>query len=165
MSAKPKLAHVVLQTGQPQVMREWYCTVLDGSVVYEDDALCFITFDEEHHRVALLSPQQHVAVEKVVELLERVGHVYRAWGDDVDVLPGSGRQLRRDADRQLRHPRRGHQLHARRRVRGRFGGPAFDPETMLAERRGGAPVEELIGRSWSLKADLAHPMSVLTASS
>ena len=56
MSAKPKFAHVVLQTGQPGEMRDWYCTVLDGHVVYEDAALTFITFDEEHHRVAPLHP-------------------------------------------------------------------------------------------------------------
>ena len=56
MSAKPKFAHVVYQTGQPQEIRDWYCTVLDGHVVYTDEALSFITFDEEHHRVALLHP-------------------------------------------------------------------------------------------------------------
>src|SRR5450631_2506701 len=56
MSAKPKFAHVVFQTGQPGEMRDWYCTVLDGHVVYEDAALTFITFGEEHHRVALLHP-------------------------------------------------------------------------------------------------------------
>ena len=63
MSAKPKFAHVVFQTGQPQEMRDWYCTVLDGHVVYQDQALCFITFDDEHHRVALLTPPMptHVA--------------------------------------------------------------------------------------------------------
>ena len=56
MSATPKFAHVVYQTGQPDSMRDWYCTILDGHVVYEDKALTFITFDDEHHRVALLHP-------------------------------------------------------------------------------------------------------------
>ena len=56
MSASPKFAHVVFQTGQPEQMRDWYCTVLDGHVVYQDQVLCFITYDDEHHRVALLSP-------------------------------------------------------------------------------------------------------------
>ena len=40
-------------------------------------------------------------------------------------------------------------------------GPAFDPEAMLAARRGGASVEELIGRAWSLQAGLPDPMSIL----
>ena len=56
MSASPKFAHVVFQTGQPNQMRDWYCAVLDGHVVYQDQALCFITYDDEHHRVALMSP-------------------------------------------------------------------------------------------------------------
>ena len=40
-------------------------------------------------------------------------------------------------------------------------GPAFDPEAMLAARHGGASVEELTGRAWSLRAGLPDPMTVL----
>lgn len=54
--ARPKFAHVVLQTSQKAQMRDWYCTVLDAHVVFENELLCFLTFDEEHHRIALLSP-------------------------------------------------------------------------------------------------------------
>ena len=54
--AKPKFAHIVFQTAKPQEMRDWYCTVLDAHIVYQDETLSFLTFDEEHHRVALLHP-------------------------------------------------------------------------------------------------------------
>ncbi|WP_216892851.1 VOC family protein [Nocardia alni] len=54
MTATPKFAHVVLQTSRLGEMRDWYCTVLDAHVVYEGHGLCFITFDDEHHRVAFL---------------------------------------------------------------------------------------------------------------
>jgi len=54
MTSTPKFAHVVLQTSRLEEMRDWYCTVLDAHVVFEGHGLCFITFDEEHHRVALL---------------------------------------------------------------------------------------------------------------
>jgi|GEM_PF-6517337 catechol 2,3-dioxygenase-like lactoylglutathione lyase family enzyme len=54
--SKPKFAHNVFQTAQPEAMRDWYCTVLDAHVVYEDATLTFLTFDDEHHRVALLHP-------------------------------------------------------------------------------------------------------------
>ena len=37
-------------------MRDWYCTVLDAHVAYEDATLTFRTFDDEHHRIALLYP-------------------------------------------------------------------------------------------------------------
>ena len=49
-----KLAHVVFQTNRMKEMREWYCTVLGGHVIYENAHLCFVTYDDEHHRVALI---------------------------------------------------------------------------------------------------------------
>ncbi|MDF3313262.1 VOC family protein [Rhodococcus sp. T2V] len=61
MTATPKFAHVVLQTSRLEEMRDWYCTVLDAHVVYEGHGLCFITFDEEHHRVALLGAPVELA--------------------------------------------------------------------------------------------------------
>lgn len=56
MKVTPKFAHFVLKTNRLPAVRDWYCTVLDGHVVYENGALCFITFDDEHHRIALLAP-------------------------------------------------------------------------------------------------------------
>ena len=47
-----KLAHIVFQTNRIPEMRDWYCSVLGAHVVYEDDHLCFVTYDDEHHRVA-----------------------------------------------------------------------------------------------------------------
>jgi len=47
-----KLAHVVFQTNRIPQMRDWYCAVLDARVIYEDARLCFVTYDDEHHRVA-----------------------------------------------------------------------------------------------------------------
>ncbi|GES35184.1 biphenyl-2,3-diol 1,2-dioxygenase 2 [Rhodococcus aetherivorans] len=61
MTSTPKFAHVVLQTSRFDEMRDWYCTVLDAHVVYEGHGLCFITFDEEHHRVALLGAPVELA--------------------------------------------------------------------------------------------------------
>jgi catechol-2,3-dioxygenase len=49
-----KLAHVVFQTNRMKEMRDWYCTVLGGHVVYENPHLSFVTYDDEHHRVAFL---------------------------------------------------------------------------------------------------------------
>lgn len=56
MSATPKFAHVVLQTSRLEEMRNWYCALLDGHVVFEGHGLSFVTFDEEHHRIAFLEP-------------------------------------------------------------------------------------------------------------
>ena len=49
-----KLAHVVFQTNRIPAMRDWYCAVLGGRVVYENEHLSFVTYDDEHHRVAFV---------------------------------------------------------------------------------------------------------------
>jgi catechol-2,3-dioxygenase len=32
----------------------WYCTVLGAEVVHSDETLAFLTYDDEHHRVAVV---------------------------------------------------------------------------------------------------------------
>ena len=54
MTTAPNFAHVVFETDQLKTMRDWYCELLEGHVVYEGHGLCFITHDDEHHRIALL---------------------------------------------------------------------------------------------------------------
>jgi catechol 2,3-dioxygenase-like lactoylglutathione lyase family enzyme len=49
-----KLAHIVFQTNRMPAMRDWYCSVLGGRVIYENPHLCFVTYDDEHHRVAFI---------------------------------------------------------------------------------------------------------------
>ncbi len=57
-TARPeKLAHVVLRTESVEAMRDWYVAVLGGTVTHESQGspkLCFITYDDEHHRIALV---------------------------------------------------------------------------------------------------------------
>ena len=55
MSPK-KLSHIVLQTNHRQRMIEWYCTVLGAELLYEGPNISFISYDDEHHRVAFLDP-------------------------------------------------------------------------------------------------------------
>jgi catechol-2,3-dioxygenase len=49
-----KLAHIVLKTPRMPEMITWYTTVLDAKVVFADRRIAFLTYDEEHHRVALI---------------------------------------------------------------------------------------------------------------
>jgi len=44
-------AHFVLRTANLRPMVEWYCTVLNAHVVFENAIGAFITYDDEHHRV------------------------------------------------------------------------------------------------------------------
>ncbi|MEV0247423.1 VOC family protein [Nocardia sp. NPDC050712] len=186
MPAKPKFAHVVFQTGQPQQMRDWYCTVLDGHVVYQDQALCFITFDDEHHRVALLTPpvpQQrkspttasvhHVAYtfEHLDDLLSRY-ELLRDQGVTPAVCIAHGVTTSlyyQDPDGNFVEmqidnfaaPEDATAYMLGPEYAGDSVGPGFDPEAMLTARRGGATVDELTNRAWSLPAGLPDPLSVL----
>ncbi|MEO7674660.1 MAG: VOC family protein [Pyrinomonadaceae bacterium] len=48
-----KLAHIVYRTRRFEQMLEWYKTVFGARVQYQNPALCFITYDDEHHRFLL----------------------------------------------------------------------------------------------------------------
>jgi catechol-2,3-dioxygenase len=57
MTVRPiRLAHIVFLTADLQKMIDWYCTVLGAEVVNRNDAIAFLTYDDEHHRIALISP-------------------------------------------------------------------------------------------------------------
>jgi catechol-2,3-dioxygenase len=49
-----KFAHFVLRTGQIDKMAAWYQTVLNARIVFRDERLCFLSYDDEHHRLALI---------------------------------------------------------------------------------------------------------------
>jgi len=48
-------AHFVVRTSNFDAMRHWYQTVLNAHVVHDDGRLCFMTYDDEHHRLALVN--------------------------------------------------------------------------------------------------------------
>src|ERR1700722_11498498 len=55
MASPVKLSHIVLQTNDIPAVRDWYLAVLGGEVVHQDPHLCFLAYDDEHHRIALLN--------------------------------------------------------------------------------------------------------------
>jgi len=50
-----RFVHVVYRTRQFDKMIDWYQAVLDCKVQYRTPVLAFLTYDEEHHRVALIN--------------------------------------------------------------------------------------------------------------
>src|SRR5215831_18717789 len=56
MASPSKLSHLVLQTNRRRAMIDWYCTVLEAEILYEAERISFISYDDEHHRVAFLDP-------------------------------------------------------------------------------------------------------------
>jgi catechol-2,3-dioxygenase len=56
MASPKKLSHLVLQTNRRREMVDWYCTVLGAEILHENEHICFISYDDEHHRVAFIDP-------------------------------------------------------------------------------------------------------------
>lgn len=51
--APAKLAHVVRRTARFDELVAWYETVLAARVVHSDGVIAFLTYDDEHHRIAI----------------------------------------------------------------------------------------------------------------
>jgi catechol-2,3-dioxygenase len=49
-----KLAHVVLRTNNFKAMVEYYTAFLGAHIIYENEFLAFISYDDEHHRIAII---------------------------------------------------------------------------------------------------------------
>ncbi|KAL7620175.1 hypothetical protein AAE478_009168 [Parahypoxylon ruwenzoriense] len=50
-----RMAHVVLRTPRHKPMTAFYTAFLGGNVVLETPAITFLTYDDEHHRIAIVA--------------------------------------------------------------------------------------------------------------
>ncbi|MEM6534238.1 MAG: VOC family protein [Pseudomonadota bacterium] len=51
--APAKLAHIVFRTSRYEEMIQWYKTVLEAEIVMGSPMVTFLTYDDEHHRIAI----------------------------------------------------------------------------------------------------------------
>lgn len=173
--AKPtKFAHVVYQTRRFDEMVAWYQTVFEASVVYQNPALAFLTYDEEHHRFAfanldLLAPDSVEAGPGSKVGVNHVAYTYANLGDLLDnyarlkqhgITPywpihhgitmslyyrdpyGNRMEFQVDACTV-------EEANAFMRSEAFAANPigvTIDPEALLAQYRGGIPVEQLLAR-------------------
>ena len=186
MPATPKFAHVVYQTGQPEAMRDWYCRVLDAHVVFANPAITFLTFDDEHHRVALLHAPALVRKTPATAAVHHTAYTFAS----LDELLARYERLRDDGIRpavcvahgvtsslyyrdpdgnfvELQVDAFGDADAATAYMHGpEFTadpvGPAFDPDEWLRRRRAGAPASDLLTRAWCADANLPPALFVLT---
>jgi len=56
-----KLSHLVIRTSDMARLRSWYLTVLSAQVSYENELVCFATYDDEHHRIGIVQLPQSAA--------------------------------------------------------------------------------------------------------
>ena len=86
MASPTKLAHVVYMTRRFDEMLSWYQKVFEAKAQYQNPALAFLTYDDEHHRfafanMAVFNPN---GVETNVAAgvgVNHVGYTYSNLGD------------------------------------------------------------------------------------
>jgi catechol 2,3-dioxygenase-like lactoylglutathione lyase family enzyme len=76
-----KFAHFVLRTGQIDKMAEWYQRVLGARLVFRDEHLCFLSYDDEHHRLALIQIPGLAPRDPEAAGTDHVAYSYRDLGE------------------------------------------------------------------------------------
>lgn len=90
-----KLAHIVYRTNRFDEMLEWYQQVFGAKVQLQNPALAFLTWDDEHHRIALanlavLKPDLSEPAQKGMTGVDHVAYTYTS----IDHLFENYRQLK-----------------------------------------------------------------------
>lgn len=73
-----KLSHVVCLTSQLDAMRNWYLTVLNAQVAFESPQLCFLRYDDEHHRIGLIYQPDLVRQSEGTAVVDHYSFTYRS---------------------------------------------------------------------------------------
>ena len=74
-------AHFVLRSANMQPMVDWYSTVLNMHVVKRNDFICFLTYDDEHHRLAIVNIAGLHAPDPKSWGLAHVAYTFRNVGE------------------------------------------------------------------------------------
>ena len=85
-----KFAHVVLKTGNFDAVIAWYAAVLNARVAFRSDFIAFLTYDDEHHRVAVIDAAGSPAPDEAAAGVHHIAYTYAGLGE----LLGTYRRLK-----------------------------------------------------------------------
>jgi len=167
--APAKLAHIVRRTARFEEMIAWYETVLAARVVHGDGMLAFLTYDDEHHRIAIAripgiedGPEMAAGTDHVAFTHADLGDLLNTWarlkGEGIEPYwclnhgpttsmyfkdpDGNKVELQIDNfDTDETNRWMGSGEFAQNPI-----GIIFEPEELLARYRGGEPLETLLRR-------------------
>ena len=88
MARPVKFAHVVYMTRRFDQMIRWYRSVFEAEVVYQNPALAFLTYDDEHHRFAFANLDVLKPADTSPDDRGEIGvnHVAYTYGSVADLL-------------------------------------------------------------------------------
>jgi catechol-2,3-dioxygenase len=77
------LAHVVLRTTRSnfKAMVDFYLTSLGGTVTYANDFMSFLTYDEEHHRIAIVALPDATPKNRTSSGLDHIAFTFPTLAD------------------------------------------------------------------------------------
>ena len=163
-----KLAHVVLRTRTNlDAMVRWYCAVLGAQVVFNAGRLVFLSYDDEHHRIAIAASEDFAELPRRAAGLDHISFTYEDIGallttyarlKQAEILPfccvnhGPTTSLYyNDPDQnriELQVDNFADMAEATALMQEQFSinpiGEEFDPEELLARLRSGVDHDELI---------------------
>jgi catechol-2,3-dioxygenase len=184
MGSTLKFAHVVFQTSQLEAMREWYSALLGAHVVYEGHGLTFLTFDDEHHRIALVQVPGLERKPPNAAYVNHVAYTFESLDDLLDrylelkakgIEPWKPVQHGVTTSLYYEDPDGNHvemqvdNFSTAEEATAYMEGPEYEadpigvryrPELMVEARRAGTAVSQLQTRRWALETspELPHPM-------
>src|SRR5262245_22314668 len=76
-----KFAHFVLKTANFEAVIAWYATVLQARVVHRNDFIAFLTYDDEHHRLAVINTPGAGVSDEAAAGVHHVAYTYAGLGE------------------------------------------------------------------------------------
>jgi catechol-2,3-dioxygenase len=167
--------HVVYRTRRFEQMLRWYQTVFDAKVQYQNPAVAFLTYDDEHHRMAfanlsVLRPEVSESDRRGVIGVDHVAYTYASVSDLLEgyaqlkehgILPywcihhgitvsmyyadPDGNQMEFQVDC-FSDSRQANEYMCGPHIDTNPIGVEFDPEEWLARLRAGTPASEFLVR-------------------
>jgi catechol-2,3-dioxygenase len=163
-----KLAHVVLKVSDLGACVDWYEKVLGAAPVFRNDFIAFLTYDDEHHRIALLADPEATPPPPRTTGLEHVAFTFAGLGELLETYqrlrrhgiepywcinhgPTTSFYYRDPSGNQVELQHDNFATEAELKAwfaSGAFAknpiGVPFDPEALLERWRRGDPLEELV---------------------
>lgn len=75
------MAHLVYRCKRRAETVDWYMTLFDARLVFQDDVLTFITYDDEHHRLAFFNTPEIAPKTAETAGVHHIAYSYKCVGD------------------------------------------------------------------------------------
>lgn len=165
-----KLEHAVLRTAQLEPMLDWYVAVLQADVTFRNEFIAFLGYDEQNHRIAIVSRSGTVPRDPNAAGLDHLAFTYANLGELIEtfdrlkvagVVPSrsmnhgssmslyyadpDGNQIELKVDNFDTFEEQYNWMQSPQFAENPIGTP-FDPDELATQFKAGVPAEEL---NWS----------------